>query len=166
MGFRDHFSSVASRYAVFRPQYPEALFDWLASIAPHRDLAWDCACGSGQASRPLAKRFEQVIASDASLTQISAAPDTDSLCFVVAPAEKSPIGNEIVDLVTVAQALHWFACDDFFAEVRRVARPGAVFAAWTGRRCVSGRLSSLVESSGPRWRRKLRGGRLREPHRP
>jgi len=131
MGFRDHFSGVASRYAAFRPQYPEALFDWLASITPHHDLAWDCACGSGQASQPLVSRFDRVIASDASLSQISTATEIGTLDFVVATSERPPIESGAVDLVTVAQALHWFASDDFFAEVRRVARPEAVFAAWT-----------------------------------
>jgi hypothetical protein len=36
-----------------------------------------------------------------------------------------------VDLVTVAQALHWFDLRTFYAEARRVARPGALLAIWT-----------------------------------
>ena len=163
VGFRDHFSGIAERYAAFRPQYPESLFDWLASIAPRRDLAWDCACGSGQASRPLAKRLGRVIASDASLTQVSAASDTANLSFVVAPAEQPPITDETVDLVTVAQALHWFVGADFFNEVQRVLRPEGVFAAWTYGlpHVVSDAVESTVhrfidDPLGPYWPREIR----------
>ena len=64
--FKDHFSGVSQDYAQFRPRYPAALFDFLASVAPERNLAWECACGSGQATIDLAGRFQRVIATDAS----------------------------------------------------------------------------------------------------
>ena len=131
MKFRDFFSGVADDYAAYRPQYPAALFDWLASISPGCELAWDCACGSGQASRPLASRFALVAASDASAIQVSTATETENIRFLVAAAEPAPLADGSVDLVTVAQALHWFVGNEFFAEVRRVVRPGGVFAAWT-----------------------------------
>ncbi len=57
----DHFTAVAGQYAAFRPSYPDELFDWLASIAPQRKLAWDCGAGSGQATAALASRFERVL---------------------------------------------------------------------------------------------------------
>ncbi len=131
MKFRDHFSGVAADYAAFRPQYPEALFDWLASVAHRHDVAWDCACGSGQASQPLASHFDVVVASDASLIQVASAPKIEKTRFVVASSERVPLVGDSVDLVTVAQALHWFVGEMFFDEVRRVVRAGGVFAAWT-----------------------------------
>jgi len=131
MRFEDHFSGVASEYASFRPDYPSELFDWLASVSPQCEVAWDCACGSGQAARLLAGRFALVVASDASAIQIAAAEDTVGVRYVVAPAEPAPLATGSVDLVVVAQALHWFVGEPFFAEVRRVVRPGGVFAAWT-----------------------------------
>jgi SAM-dependent methyltransferase len=131
MDFKDHFSDVASSYATFRPQYPQTLFDWLASLTRRHDLAWDCACGSGQASLPLASRFKQVVASDASATQVISAGSLENVSYVVAAAVPSPLSDNAVDLVTVAQALHWFVGDAFFAEVHRVLGPGGVFAAWT-----------------------------------
>lgn len=131
MRFEDHFSAVAADYAAFRPGYPAALFDWLASVSPQRRLAWDCACGSGQASRPLAERFALVVASDASAIQIAAAPVTKGTHFVVALAAPAPLASDTADLVVVAQALHWFVGEPFYAEVRRVVRPRGVFAAWT-----------------------------------
>ncbi len=129
--FEDHFSSVAAAYASFRPGYPAELFDWLTAVAPRRELVWDCACGSGQASRPLAERFAVVVASDASADQVAAAPATPGVHYLVAPAAPAPLASEAVDLVVVAQAFHWFAGEPFFGEVRRVLRPGGVLAVWT-----------------------------------
>jgi len=129
--FRDHFSGVAADYASFRPQYPPALFDWLAAISERHDVAWDCACGSGQASATLAPHFDLVVATDASPVQVAAAAEIEKARFVVATAEQTPLAEGAVDLVTVAQALHWFVGEAFFAEVTRVVRPGGVFAAWT-----------------------------------
>ena len=124
------FSSVASEYARFRPGYPEELFDWLAQIAPAKDAAWDCGCGSGQASVPLAGRFARVFATDPSAQQIAAARQHPRVTYSVGAAESSALPAASVDLVTVAQALHWFDVEAFYAEARRVARPGAVLAVW------------------------------------
>lgn len=128
--FHDHFSNVANRYAEFRPRYPEALFDWLATLAPQGSLVWDCAAGNGQASIDLAERFARVIATDASKEQIASAKSHPKIEFRVAPAEESGLSDESVGLITVAQALHWFALDRFYAEARRVLTPGGVLAVW------------------------------------
>jgi len=129
--FPDHFSSVAAGYAAYRPQYPAALFDWLASVCPRHDVAWDCACGSGQASKPLTSHFALVVGTDASPTQVAKAGAHEKSRFVVADSKQAPLADGTVDLVTVAQALHWFAGEAFYAEVRRVVRSGGIFAAWT-----------------------------------
>ena len=131
VSFPDHFSAVSDAYAAFRPRYPEALFDWLAEVAPRRSLVWDCATGTGQAARPLAQRFARVVATDASAKQISSAEPHPRIEFRVASAERSGLMEGSVDLVTAAQAVHWFDRPAFFAEVRRVSRPGAVLAIWT-----------------------------------
>ncbi|HVT05065.1 MAG TPA: class I SAM-dependent methyltransferase [Thermoanaerobaculia bacterium] len=129
--FADHFSGVADTYARFRPEYPPALFEYLASIAPARHLVWDCGAGTGQASRDLARFFERVVATDASEAQIEAAKPITNVEFCVAPADSSGLEDAAVDLVTVAQALHWFNLDSFYAEVRRVLVPGGALAVWT-----------------------------------
>lgn len=129
--FSDHFSGVAGAYAEFRPRYPEALFEWLAGLAPGRELAWDCATGSGQAAVALAPHFARVVATDASAEQISAATPAPRVEYRVAPAESSGLPSGSVDLVTVAQALHWFDRPAFYREAARVLRPGGVLAAWT-----------------------------------
>jgi len=128
--FHDHFSGIANRYADFRPHYPAALFDYLATLASRTSLVWDCACGNGQATLDLAQRFDRVVATDASREQIASATQHPKVEFRVAPAEQSGLPDESAGLVTVAQALHWFDLDRFYAEVRRVLSPGGVLAAW------------------------------------
>jgi len=128
--FHDHFSSFASRYADFRPHYPAALFDYLATLAPRNSLVWDCACGNGQATLDLAQCFDRVTATDASREQIASAKSHPRIEYRVAPAEQSGLADQSVDLVTVAQALHWFDLERFYAEVRRALKPGGVLAAW------------------------------------
>jgi SAM-dependent methyltransferase len=124
------FATVAREYATFRPGYPPELFAWLAGVATARDAAWDCGCGSGQASVALAGHFSHVFATDVAPEQIAAARADPRVQYSVAPAERSGLAAKSVDLVTVAQALHWFDVDAFYAEARRVARPGAIIAIW------------------------------------
>ena len=131
MSFSDHFSGVAVGYAQFRPHYPEALFAWLASITPSHDLVWDCAAGNGQASVDLARYFARVIATDASAAQIEAATPHERVEYRVGPAEESGLPDASLDLLTVAQALHWFDLPRFWREAARVLKPNAILAIWT-----------------------------------
>ena len=128
--FHDHFSGVANRYADFRPHYPAALFDYLATLVPSTSMVWDCACGNGQASHDLAARFDRVIATDASKEQIASATPNPKIEFRVATGEQSGLPDNSVDLITVAQAMHWFNFEQFYAEVRRVLKVNGVLAAW------------------------------------
>lgn len=114
----------------FRPTYPGELYAWLAAIAPARGLAWDCATGSGQAALALADHFDHVIATDASAAQIGVAQPHPRVEYRVVPAEQTDLGDCSADLVTVAQALHWFDLPRFHAEVRRVLKPRGVIAEW------------------------------------
>jgi SAM-dependent methyltransferase len=131
MAAADHFSGGAKDYAKFRPGYPEALFDWVAKQTSAHDLAWDCGCGNGQASVPLAERFSRVIGTDLSERQIQEAAPHPRIEYRAAPAEASGLPDQSCDLVAIAQALHWFDFDRFYTEVKRVLKPGGVIAAWT-----------------------------------
>jgi ubiquinone/menaquinone biosynthesis C-methylase UbiE len=127
---KDHFSGHADRYEASRPTYPDALFAFLSSLCLRRELAWDCATGNGQAAAALAPYFSTIFATDASQKQIDHGRPRQNVQYRVAPADGSTLVNASVDLVTVAQALHWFDLPRFYAEVWRVARPEAVIAVW------------------------------------
>lgn len=168
MTFEDHFSKQSGAYAAHRPHYPAELFAYLSSVAPAHRLAWDCGTGSGQAARALADHFERVVGSDASAAQIAAAPPPPSnVALHVWPAEATELAPDSVDLITVAQALHWFALDSFYREVRRVLVPEGVIAAWCYRLArVSDEIDAVVDEwyeavLGPYWpagRRHIESG--------
>lgn len=135
MKFQDHFSTQARTYAKARPHYPAALFAELAGLAPGRTLAWDAGAGNGQASVALAAHFEHVIATEPSEAQLAAAMAHPRVEYRRS-AELLPGAEDgSVDLVTVAQAAHWFDRSAFFAEARRVLRPAGVIALWTYELC-------------------------------
>jgi len=131
MNFEDHFSEQAQDYVRYRPQYPPELFAYLASIAPGRQLAWDCGTGNGQAALSLAEHFDGVVATDASADQITHATPHPRISYRVERAEDIDLDANSLDLVTVAIAAHWFDFDAFYQAVRRVLKPGGVIAVWT-----------------------------------
>ncbi len=128
--FADHFSGHAGVYAQFRPHYPAALFDYLAAQTRAHERVWDCGTGSGQAAVALAERFAMVVASDPSVRQLVHAAGHRRVAYCAATAEAPPLATASCDLITVAQALHWFDTARFFAAARRVLRPGGVLAVW------------------------------------
>jgi len=130
-GFQDHFSGHAQDYARYRPDYPAALFHWLAEATARSKLAWDCGTGSGQAAVALARYFPAVVATDGSVAQLASARPAPRVFYLAALAEAAPLADGCVDLVTVAQALHWFDHPAFFREVRRVLAPAGLLAAWS-----------------------------------
>ena len=114
MAFHDHFSKQAAQYTQFRPRYPRELFQYLATAGDGHARAWDCGTGNGQAAVVLAEFFDEVVATDASSRQIAEAEPHPRVKYVVAPAEACPIEPNSVDVVTVAQALHWFDLPRFY----------------------------------------------------
>jgi hypothetical protein len=157
VAYLDLFSRQACSYASIRPRYPRELFEFVASLAPRRDLAWDCATGNGQAAQDLAVHFTRVVATDASDAQIALAVPVSNVEYRVANASDSGLPPHSVDAVTVAQALHWLDIDRFASEVRRVTVPGAVVAAWCYGACNAGEdLDPLLRefedgTLGPHW---------------
>lgn len=134
-GFKDHFSTQAAVYAKARPRYPARLFEWLAAQSPGHQLAWDAGCGNGQAARALVAHFERVVATDPSAAQIRHAEQHPHIDYRVEAAESPSLGDDSVDLISVAQARHWFDSDRFNASARRVLRSGGLIAAWTYASC-------------------------------
>src|SRR4051812_29715630 len=128
--FKDLFSLQASDYARFRPVYPPALYAWLAAQAPGRQLAVDVGTGNGQAAIALAAHFARVIGVEPSEGQLANAAPAARVEYRRGAAEATGVDGASADLLTVAQAFHWFKHDAFFDEVRRVVRPGGCLAVW------------------------------------
>jgi SAM-dependent methyltransferase len=131
MSFKDHFSTQAATYARARPSYPPALFANLARLAPGRALAWDAGTGNGQAAVALAAQFERVVATEPSAAQLARAVPHARVSYYQSAETAPMLGDASTDLVTVAQAAHWFDRPKFYAEVKRVLRPAGVVALWT-----------------------------------
>jgi len=125
----DLFSKHSEQYAEFRPTYPEALYQFIFSQLNSFNAAWDCGTGNGQAARVLAGKFKNVFATDISAKQIEHAVKSDNIFYSVA-GEEASLQDKSIDLITVAQAIHWFDLDKFYREVKRVAKPNAVIAIW------------------------------------
>ncbi len=130
MKFKDHFSGHAADYARYRPDYPDALFEFLGRRVSQHELAWDVGTGNGQAAFGLTAYFDRVIATDPSAKQIQNTIAHEKIAYYLAAAGETNIPSHSVDLITVAQALHWFPFETFYQEVRRVLKPDGWFAVW------------------------------------
>jgi SAM-dependent methyltransferase len=156
-GFKDHFSTRAAGYAQARPTYPASLFAALAEACTGRTLAWDCGTGNGQAALGLADHFATVIATDPSTPQLSRARAHPRITYRRGRESESGLAPGAVDLVTAAQAAHWFDLGAFYGEVRRVLRPRGVVAIWTYSIChISPEIDHLLDefyrhTVGPYW---------------
>ena len=128
---KDNFSKQAAVYAQYRPGYPVELFEYILSFIKEKNAAWDCGTGNGQSAKALSKYFTTVFATDISQKQMDNAFKADNIFYSLQPAEKTNLTDHSIDLITVSQALHWFNFENFYREVKRVAKPGAVIAVWT-----------------------------------
>jgi ubiquinone/menaquinone biosynthesis C-methylase UbiE len=161
MQFTDLFSAQADEYARRRPHYPAELFEFLASLVTAHERAWDCATGNGQAAIGLTPYFAEVVATDASNGQLRNAFQHPKVSYRQARAEDSGLESKSVDLVTVAQAVHWFDLDGFFAEAHRLLKPGGVCAVWCySLTLISPEVDTIVSDFyynivGPYWPREF-----------
>lgn len=125
---KDLFSTGSQRYQQARPSYPNTVLEAILKHVPERQLAWDCAAGSGQFTQLLAPMFEHVVATDLSMQQLQQAPRLENVSYQVQLAEHTSFMPQSFDLISVAQAIHWFDFDGFYQEVRRCLKPGGVLA--------------------------------------
>jgi hypothetical protein len=128
---KDRFSSQSDLYAAYRPGYPPALFNFILKQVTEKGTAWDCATGNGQAAKELAPYFKQVFATDHSQQQLDNANALPNIVYSLQPAHQTNFSENSFDLITVAQALHWFCNSHFYNEAKRVAKPDAIIAAWS-----------------------------------
>ncbi len=120
----------AACYSTYRPEYPEALFKYLASRCENNSGGLDCGSGNGQAAKGLSSYFKYVIATDLSIDLISHGLQLPNVFYVQSRAEQLAIRSHSIDMICIAQAMHWFSLDNFYNEAKRVLKPGGYIAAW------------------------------------
>jgi len=159
------FSGKADAYAASRPDYPAALYDALEArgfLPPSSDVA-DLGAGTGLFARALLERGHRVVAVDPS-APMRAVADAALSGFpgyrsIAGTAEHSGLPDASVDLVTAAQAFHWFRVNQARAECLRILRPGGLVAlVWNDREPaapVNGALDSLFLAFGGDKRRAM-----------
>ena len=121
------FSEVADAYERARPGYPEDAVRWLGGDEPC-DVV-DLGAGTGKLTRSLVALGHRVTAVEplpAMLAQLRrAVPGARAL---EGGAEAIPLPDASTDVVTVAQAFHWFDQPVALREIARVLRPGGRLA--------------------------------------
>jgi SAM-dependent methyltransferase len=127
---KDNFSGHAQSYAKFRPSYPDDLYEFIFSQVKNFQSVWDCGTGNGQVALKLAEKFDKVYATDISGEQLKNAIQKNNISYIQTRAEQTKFSENSIDLITVAQAIHWFDFNAFYEEVRRVAVPNAIIAVW------------------------------------
>jgi len=125
---KDNFSTQAAEYAIYRPTYPIELYDFLFKLVAHKHAAWDCATGNGQVASILAQHFQHVYATDISEKQLSQALPLPNVVYQVESSDQVNVTDQSFDLITVAQAIHWFNFDAFYSEVKRTLKPNGIIA--------------------------------------
>ncbi len=125
---KDNFSARSESYAKFRPLYPKEMYDFIFPLVKTKQIAWDCGTGNGQVARELAKHFNTVHATDVSERQIANATPAENIFYKVESAEDTHFPDHTFDLITVAQAIHWFDFDAFYKEAIRVGKRDSVLA--------------------------------------
>ncbi len=128
--FKDHFSTGSDSYRKYRPRYPESLYKWLYTKVAQPATVWECGAGSGQATEHLARHFHHIIATEPSAAQLKSAPELENVTYKVSAAETFSQEPESIDMVVVAQAIHWFDHERFFAKVDELLKPGGLLAVW------------------------------------
>jgi len=125
---KDNFSKQSDLYSRFRPGYPKQLFDFLMPLVPDKETAWDCGTGNGQVAVRLSFYFNKVYATDLSSAQIENAHKRQNIFYAVENAEETLFPDNKFDLITVAQAIHWFEFEIFYRGAKRTLKPGGIIA--------------------------------------
>lgn len=125
---KDLFSSGSQLYQQARPSYPQEVVQEILNHVPERGFAWDCGAGSGQFTQLLSPYFDHVVATDMSEKQLNLAPYFDNVSYQVQSAEQTSFTAQSFDLISVAQAIHWFDFDGFYKEVERTLKPQGILA--------------------------------------
>lgn len=154
---KDNFSEQSKLYKKFRPVYPRAFYDDLLELVPVKNYCWDCGTGNGQVAQALAPYFQEIQATDISANQLEQAPSLPNVHYSLQRAEQTNFPQNHFDLITVAQAAHWFQLEAFYTEVRRVMADQGVLAIWGyGLLRIAPEIDAIIDSFyqdtiGPYW---------------
>lgn len=127
---KDKFSDRSEFYKKFRPTYPQNLYDEILKVTSGRIACWDCGTGNGQVAVQLSNYFKTVYATDISENQISRAEKRNNIVYKIERSEKTSFRESHFDLITVAQAIHWFDLNAFYKEAKRVIINGGIICIW------------------------------------
>jgi SAM-dependent methyltransferase len=136
------FARAAEAYEIGRPDYPAAALGPLR-LAPGMTVL-DLAAGTGKLTRALAASGATVIAVEPVAEMRACLPS--SVRALDGTAERIPLEDASADLVTVAQAFHWFDGDAALAEIHRVLRPGGRLAVVWNRRVEDAAINEAIEA--------------------
>jgi len=143
---KDNFSEQSHLYEKYRPVYPQSLYNFLLTLLNEKQAAWDCGTGNGQVAAELSKHFEKVFATDISAKQLEQAIRNQNIEYSIQSAEQTNFPDNKFDLITIAQAIHWFNFDVFYAEVKRTAKDNAVICAiGYGKLTISKQIDVLID---------------------
>uniref|UniRef100_A0A1J3JQW6 Putative methyltransferase n=1 Tax=Noccaea caerulescens TaxID=107243 RepID=A0A1J3JQW6_NOCCA len=128
----------AEAYLDARPRYPIEWFKKIAAKTQAHNLAWDVGTGNGQAAIGLVEHYDNVVATDINEAQLKRAIKNSKISYHHTPKNMSEdemvalVGGEnSVDLIVAAQALHFFDLDIFYNVAKRVLRKqGGLIATW------------------------------------
>jgi len=123
---RERFSATADLYDKHRPSYPGELLDWIVRTCHLAESAViaDVGCGTGISTRLFAERGFDVIGVDPNDAMLARATAAGGARFLRGEAAATGLPSQSVDLVTVAQAFHWFDFEPTLQEFGRILRPG------------------------------------------
>lgn len=124
------YSTSPALYRDCRPSYGSEIYSHISSLLKDNQKAWDCACGSGQATIEVAKFVDYVIGTDPDPSQLEKGAIAGNVDYLRASETVETFGEESIDLVTVATGIHWINRPKFYKEVERVLKKGGVLATW------------------------------------
>lgn len=121
----NHFvtDTAAERYRRGRPDFHAVVMERIESAAGSAfrpRIAVDIGCGTGLSTIALTRIAQKVIGIDSSLEMLFRGAAHERARYAVGAAESIPVRSGIVELITVASALHWFSAGVFLMEARRI----------------------------------------------
>ena len=130
----EKFTGKADVYDKYRPTYPAEIIDWLYEKT-HAETVADIGAGTGIFTKCLSAKPWSITAVEPNADMLEKLRrNISGIEIINAPAENTGIAPASVDLVTAAQAFHWFNKEKFKAECQRIfTSKGRLAVIWNTR---------------------------------